>query len=84
MNNFEPTRLLQVSHAERPVMEAVEVNPVLVVQMQFVLEASVSPTLTLRPLTYQVNISLADNKTVLTVVAIGRVIVKLQAVFYVE
>ena len=81
-NNFEPTRLLQVSHAERPVVEEVEVAPVLVVQMQRLLgsntSASVSPTLTMRPMTYSAQNSLNDTKTVLTVVAAGRVIVNLQ------
>ena len=76
-NNFDPTRLSQVSHAESPVVEDVEVVPVLVVKVQGVLEASVSPTLTLRPMPYDGNNSLADNNTVLTVVPGGRVIVKL-------
>ena len=49
-NRLEPTRLSHVSHAERPVVEEVEIAPVLVVQMQRLLVASVSPTLTVRPM----------------------------------
>ena len=31
-NNFEPTRLLQVSHADNPVVELYEMAPVLLVK----------------------------------------------------
>jgi hypothetical protein len=71
-----------VSHAERPLVEEVKVAPVLVVQVQRLLgsslSASVSPTLTIRPKPSSILLSLADNNTVLTVVVVGRVIVKLQ------
>jgi hypothetical protein len=49
-NNFDPTRLSQVIQAERPVVEDVDLVPVLLVKVQAVLEASVSPTLTVRPM----------------------------------
>ena len=39
-----------MSHAERPVVEEVEVESVLVVKVQRLLVASESPTLTMRPL----------------------------------
>jgi hypothetical protein len=85
-NNFEPTKLLQVSHAERPVVDEVEVTPLLVVKVQRLLgssiSASVSPTLTVKPFAESVYVSLTDNNTVLTVVVAGRVIVKLQSAPY--
>jgi hypothetical protein len=49
-NNFEPKRESQVSQAERPVVDEVDFVPVLLVNLQSVLVASVSPTLTLRPM----------------------------------
>jgi hypothetical protein len=54
-NSFEPTRLLQVSQADQPVVEEVEVAPLLVVKVHRLLESSmsafVSPTLTVKPMT---------------------------------
>ena len=57
-----------MSHAERPVVEDFDLVPVLLVKVQAVLEASVSPTLTVRPMPFAVTLSLNDNNTVLTVV----------------
>ena len=68
MNNFEPTRLSQVSQAERPVVEEDDFVPVLLVKLQGVLVANASPTLTVRPMPFAVTLSLNDNNTVLTVV----------------
>ncbi len=70
-----------MSHAERPVVEDFDLVPVLLVNVQAVLEASVSPTLTVRPMPLDCHKSLTDNNTVLTVVSGGRVIIKLQLVF---
>ena len=76
-NNFDPTRLSQVSQAESPVVEEVDVVPVLLLNLQGVLVKSAFPTLTVSPIPCHSTLSLADNNTVLTVVPGGRVIVKL-------
>jgi hypothetical protein len=80
-NIFEPTRLSQVSHAERPVVEKVEIVPVLVMNLQGELVESVSPTLTMRPMPKFGYLSLSDNNTVLTKVPGVRDIVKRQSGF---
>jgi hypothetical protein len=81
-NNFEPTRLLQVSQAERPVVEEYEIAPVLVVKVHLALVANVSPTLTVRPMPSVSQMSLAENNTVLTMADGVRVIVKLQVALF--
>jgi hypothetical protein len=84
-NKFEPTMLLQVTQAERPVIEDVEIVPLLVVNVQRLLvlslSTSVSPTLTIRPIPCERYWSLVEIKTFLTMVFIGKEIVKEQKVF---